>query len=93
MEQYRKQYLELASKYLPESKLLPGALRLVKHLAKHSIPMALCTGSNTFEFETKMQKHQELLQLISLRVSKSFIKFKFLANEYTKCFLFYFRLR
>ncbi|VIO90506.1 haloacid dehalogenase-like hydrolase family protein [Brugia malayi] len=68
LEQYRKQYLELASKYLPDSKLLPGALRLVKHLAKHLIPIALCTGSNTFEFETKMQKQQELLQLINLRV-------------------------
>ncbi|EFO15492.1 HAD-superfamily hydrolase [Loa loa] len=68
LEQYRKQYLELASKYLPDSKLLPGALNLVKHLAKHLVPMAICTGSNTFEFETKMQKHQELLQLISLRV-------------------------
>ncbi|EJW78193.1 HAD-superfamily hydrolase [Wuchereria bancrofti] len=68
LEQYRKQYLELTSKYLPDSKLLPGALRLVKHLAKHLIPIALCTGSSTFEFETKMQKHQELLQLINLRV-------------------------
>uniref|UniRef100_A0AAF5PS58 HAD-superfamily hydrolase n=1 Tax=Wuchereria bancrofti TaxID=6293 RepID=A0AAF5PS58_WUCBA len=68
LEQYRKQYLELASKYLPDSKLLPGALRLVKHFAKHLIPIALCTGSSTFEFETKMQKHQELLQLINLRV-------------------------
>ncbi|EJW76830.1 hypothetical protein WUBG_12262, partial [Wuchereria bancrofti] len=43
LEQYRKQYLELASKYLPDSKLLPGALRLVKHFAKHLIPIALCT--------------------------------------------------
>ncbi|VBB34646.1 unnamed protein product [Acanthocheilonema viteae] len=68
LEQYRKKYLELASKYLPDSKLLPGALRLVKHLAKHLVPIALCTGSNTFEFEAKMRKQQELLQLINLRV-------------------------
>ncbi|VDK80798.1 unnamed protein product [Onchocerca ochengi] len=67
-EEYKKQYLKLASKYLPDSKLLPGALRLVKHLAKHLVPIAICTSSNSFEFEIKMQKQEELLQLINLRV-------------------------
>uniref|UniRef100_A0A0R3S2A3 HAD hydrolase, family IA, variant 3 n=1 Tax=Elaeophora elaphi TaxID=1147741 RepID=A0A0R3S2A3_9BILA len=67
-EQYKEQYLELATKYLPDSKLLPGALRLVKHLADHLVPIALCTGSSTSEFEAKMRKQQELVQLINLRV-------------------------
>lgn len=33
--------------------LLPGVERLVKHLAKHKIPMAICTGcmSDTFEYK------------------------------------------
>ncbi|VDM99185.1 unnamed protein product [Thelazia callipaeda] len=68
LEQYRKKYLELSDKYLPDSKLMPGAMRLVKHFAKHFIPMALCTGSNTAEFKVKMQNHSELSKLISLRV-------------------------
>ncbi|MCP9258817.1 hypothetical protein DINM_001815 [Dirofilaria immitis] len=67
-KEYRTQYLKLSGKYLPDSQLLPGALRLVKHLAKHLVPMAICTGSSTFEFEAKMQKQHELLQLINLRV-------------------------
>ncbi|VDK55087.1 unnamed protein product [Gongylonema pulchrum] len=67
-EEYKKRYLELSAKYLPESKLMPGALRLVKHFAKHNVPMALCTGSSTFEFDCKMKNQGELLSLLKIRV-------------------------
>uniref|UniRef100_A0A0R3RSM5 Haloacid dehalogenase-like hydrolase domain-containing protein Sgpp n=1 Tax=Elaeophora elaphi TaxID=1147741 RepID=A0A0R3RSM5_9BILA len=68
LEEYRTKYLDLLGKYLPESRLLPGAMRLVKHLAKYKIPTAICSGSNTFEFDAKMKNHKELFDLIPLHV-------------------------
>ncbi|EJD52477.1 HAD-like protein [Auricularia subglabra TFB-10046 SS5] len=37
----------------PSVPLLPGAARLVQHLATHAVPMAIATGSNRKEFELK----------------------------------------
>jgi beta-phosphoglucomutase-like phosphatase (HAD superfamily) len=34
--------------------VLPGVDRLVNHLQKHNVPMAICTGSNNEEFEQKV---------------------------------------
>ncbi|VDK64622.1 unnamed protein product [Onchocerca ochengi] len=68
LDEYRAKYLDLLGKYLPESRLLPGAMQLVKHFAKHKIPMAICSGSNTFEFAAKMKNQKELSDLIPLHV-------------------------
>uniref|UniRef100_A0A1I7W419 Haloacid dehalogenase-like hydrolase n=1 Tax=Loa loa TaxID=7209 RepID=A0A1I7W419_LOALO len=68
LEEYSAKYLDLLGKYLPESQLLPGAMQLVKHFAKHKIPTAICTGSNTFEFNAKMKNQKELCDLIPLYV-------------------------
>ncbi|VDM20231.1 unnamed protein product [Wuchereria bancrofti] len=68
LEEYREKYLDLLSKHLPESRLLPGAMQLAKHFAKHKIPTAICSGSNTFEFDAKMKNQKELSDLIPLHV-------------------------
>ncbi|VDK36005.1 unnamed protein product [Gongylonema pulchrum] len=68
VEEYKKQYKNLLAKHLPESKPLAGAMQLVQHLAKYEIPMAMCSGSDTFEFEAKMRNQKELSDLITLRV-------------------------
>ncbi|MCP9258087.1 (DL)-glycerol-3-phosphatase 2 [Dirofilaria immitis] len=68
VEEYRAKYLDLLGKYLPESRLLPGAMQLVKHFMKHKIPLAICSGSNTFEFDAKMKNQKELSDLIPLHV-------------------------
>ncbi|VDK89131.1 unnamed protein product [Litomosoides sigmodontis] len=67
-EEYRSKYIDLLGKRLPESPLLPGAMRLVKHLVKHNIQTAICSGSNAFEFNAKMKNHKELSDLIPLHV-------------------------
>lgn len=48
---------------------MAGAVQLVRHFAKCKIPMAMCSGSDTFEFEAKMKNQKELIDLITLRVS------------------------
>ncbi|CAG9530623.1 unnamed protein product [Cercopithifilaria johnstoni] len=68
LEEYKAKYLDLLGKHLPESQLLPGAMKLVKHFAKHKIPMAICSGSNAYEFSAKMKNQKELSDLISLHV-------------------------
>lgn len=69
VKQYMKQYKTLLGEYLPLTSLLPGALRLVRHLTAHKIPLAICTGSDTYEFHMKMKNQKELLDLVPLRVS------------------------
>ncbi|EFO18120.2 HAD-superfamily hydrolase [Loa loa] len=67
-EEYRKQYNALADELLAKCPLVPGIMRLVRHLAKHKIHMAICTSSNKIEFDAKMAMHKELLDLFSLIV-------------------------
>ena len=40
--------------------LMPGAMRLVDHLKKHGIPMAIATGSTMESYEIKTKRHQDL---------------------------------
>ena len=53
IEQLDVQLEELFSK----SQLLPGAEKLVGHLVRHQIPVALCTGSSTKAYEAKTSHH------------------------------------
>uniref|UniRef100_A0A0N5A568 Pseudouridine-5'-monophosphatase n=1 Tax=Parastrongyloides trichosuri TaxID=131310 RepID=A0A0N5A568_PARTI len=62
VEQYKKDYDESLNRLLPTSELLPGAIEIVEYFKKHSIPMAICTGSSDFEFKLKMQNHQDFLK-------------------------------
>ncbi|VDN07764.1 unnamed protein product [Thelazia callipaeda] len=68
VEEYDKSYDHLLAAALPNCELMPGALRLVRHLNAHNVPIALCTGSNSVEFNAKMINHKELLELFPLRV-------------------------
>ena len=44
-----------------------GAEKLVRHLHKHGIPLALATGSGSAEFELKIDKHRDLFNLFLVR--------------------------
>ncbi|KAF8571442.1 hypothetical protein P879_02858 [Paragonimus westermani] len=48
---------------------LPGAERLVLHLAKHNIPMAAATGCCSHELEQKMTNHQNIWRTINHAVA------------------------
>ncbi|GMT02146.1 hypothetical protein PENTCL1PPCAC_24320 [Pristionchus entomophagus] len=74
-EEFIKDYVVHLDELLRHGPLKEGADRLVRHLAKHKkikifpeIPMAICTGSNTKEYEQKSASHQELWALIPLIV-------------------------
>ncbi|KHN88393.1 Pseudouridine-5'-monophosphatase [Toxocara canis] len=68
VKEYSELYDRLLREMLPNCDVMRGSMRLVRHFAKHNIPMAICTGSCTFEYELKVQKHSELVDLIPLRV-------------------------
>lgn len=69
VDEYCKDYDEMAEELLPKCAIMPGVLKLLRHLKARNIPMAICTGATKKEFELKTQFHKELLDLISLRVS------------------------
>ncbi|KAL0013293.1 hypothetical protein SO802_000362 [Lithocarpus litseifolius] len=48
----------------PNSELMPGASRLIKHLHAKGIPICLATGSHRRHFELKTQRHGELFLLM-----------------------------
>ena len=41
-------------------KAIPGASRLLRHLAKHNIPIAVATSTSRESFNRKMQAHADL---------------------------------
>ncbi|VDK75560.1 unnamed protein product [Onchocerca ochengi] len=68
IEEYRKQYNTLADEFMRKCPIIPGVMRLVRHLARHKIHMAVCTSSNKIEFNVKTAMHPELFSLIPLIV-------------------------
>ncbi|KRY20619.1 Pseudouridine-5'-monophosphatase, partial [Trichinella patagoniensis] len=48
----------------PESKLMPGVERLVNHLHKHNIPMAVCTSEKREYYNLKISRYTEIFKLM-----------------------------
>lgn len=49
--------------------LVLGVEKLVRHLHKHSIPLAVATGSGRQGYDAKITNHKELFQLVSHAVT------------------------
>ncbi|KAL3122598.1 hypothetical protein niasHT_003134 [Heterodera trifolii] len=66
--EYDKHVLQIMRALTEVQLELPGATTLIDHFYAHNIPMAICTGSDNEEFESKMLKFDEWLKKIPLRV-------------------------
>ncbi|KAL8600689.1 hypothetical protein ACOMHN_006755 [Nucella lapillus] len=62
-EEYVRRCHERLAALFPSAPLMPGAEKLVRHLHKHEVPMALASGSDHENFALKTQSHQDLFGL------------------------------
>ncbi|KAJ2613921.1 hypothetical protein H4S08_001965 [Coemansia sp. RSA 1365] len=68
-EEYDSQITELKKTYFPMTMMMPGAERLIRHLAKHSIPIAVATSSNKDMFLVKTTNHREVFELFGSNIT------------------------
>lgn len=59
-EEFRKQCKPRCLELFTNVKFMPGAERLVRHLHKHKIPIAVATSSARDSVDRKSQHHQEV---------------------------------
>ncbi|XP_022908025.2 pseudouridine-5'-phosphatase-like isoform X1 [Onthophagus taurus] len=60
IDEYLEQYHPLCREFLQTPDLMPGAEKLVRHLAKHNIPIAIATSGNEWLSKIKTQNHVNL---------------------------------
>ncbi|KAJ2822221.1 Pseudouridine-5'-phosphatase [Coemansia erecta] len=68
-EEYNDQATELKQIYFRMAMMMPGAERLIRHLAAHSIPIALATSSSKQMFAIKTEAHDSVFNLFGSNVT------------------------
>lgn len=48
--------------FFPGTTFLPGVEKLILHLFKNKIPIAVCTGSKTSHYDLKTKNHKEIFK-------------------------------
>jgi len=67
-EVFIKESQNIKDELFPSAILLPGAEKLVRHLVKHNIPIALASGSATKDFHSKTTNHKDFFSLFPIIV-------------------------
>ncbi|CAG8743255.1 14305_t:CDS:2, partial [Gigaspora rosea] len=63
VDEFHKERFEINLKKYPFAKLMPGVMRLVKHLKKHRIPMAIASKSVRKFVNVKTSVNRELFNM------------------------------
>ncbi|XP_042498072.1 (DL)-glycerol-3-phosphatase 2-like isoform X2 [Macadamia integrifolia] len=63
-EQFLEEREEMLRNLFPTSELMPGAIRLIRHLHQNGIPMCVATGSHVRHFGLKTQRHGEMFSMM-----------------------------
>ncbi|XP_043720176.1 (DL)-glycerol-3-phosphatase 2-like [Telopea speciosissima] len=63
-EQFLEEREEMLKSLFPNSELMPGATRLIKHLHENGIPMCVGTGSHARHFALKTQRHGKIFSMM-----------------------------
>ncbi|KAK6023006.1 HAD hydrolase, family IA, variant 3 [Ostertagia ostertagi] len=67
-EEYVVEYGAMLAEMFRMCDSMPGAERLVRHLASKGVPMAICSGSCSRTFALKAEKHRDWIDLIPIHV-------------------------
>ncbi|GAB6020192.1 hypothetical protein CHUAL_002914 [Chamberlinius hualienensis] len=62
-DEYIRKTKEEYAIVFPTVQLLPGAEKLVRHLKRHGIPIAVATSSGRASFEMKSERHKEFFSV------------------------------
>ena len=65
VDEYLQQSAHIWQELFPSAELMPGAEKLVRHLHKHNVPIALASGGHADNYELKTSQHGELFSLFS----------------------------
>ncbi|KAH0548963.1 pseudouridine-5'-phosphatase isoform X1 [Cotesia glomerata] len=67
-EEVQLKYHQFQEELFVEVRVMPGAERLLRHLVKHNIPIALATSSSEKSYELKTRKLKPVFELFHHRV-------------------------
>ncbi|XP_066156408.1 pseudouridine-5'-phosphatase-like [Euwallacea fornicatus] len=63
VEQCLDEYYKKIAEELTNPPFMPGAKKLIKHLANHNVPIAIATSSGRAPYDIKTQSHPEIFNL------------------------------